>query len=179
MLQSHIPSRVWLSGLLYFSMSLSLFGMSSVPTPVAASDRALGKGVIPGPVPARVLRVIDGDTVVVRAAIWPGQYIDVSVRLANVDAPELRSHCKQVRDRAWRARNVLHSMIAGTTINLHDIRHGKYAGRVVARARTIDGEAISEGLIAAGVVVLYRDRRKARRKNAAECSTAAALTLKP
>ena len=45
-------------------------------------------------VPARVVRVIDGDTVEVLARPWPGQTIQAIVRLAGVDAPELRGEVR-------------------------------------------------------------------------------------
>ena len=60
-----------------------------VPAPLLAKES------LAGPVPATVERVIDGDTLVVRARIWHGQEIIVRVRLANVDTPELsRSACE-------------------------------------------------------------------------------------
>ena len=43
----------------------------------------------PGPVSAVVERVVDGDTLDVRADIWLGQSLNVRVRIAGVDAPEL------------------------------------------------------------------------------------------
>lgn len=45
---------------------------------------------IPGPVPAEILHIVDGDTVGVRAHTWPGQYVEIRVRLRGVDAPEIR-----------------------------------------------------------------------------------------
>ncbi len=44
-----------------------------------------------GPVAAHVSRVIDGDTFEASAAIWLGQAITVRVRIAGIDAPELRA----------------------------------------------------------------------------------------
>ena len=40
-----------------------------------------------GPVPAFVERVVDGDTLVVRARIWLGQELRIMVRVAGIDAP--------------------------------------------------------------------------------------------
>ncbi|MEZ5921166.1 MAG: hypothetical protein R3C60_07395 [Parvularculaceae bacterium] len=79
--------------------------------PAAASD-------LPGPVPARVERVVDGDTVRVAAEIWVDQTVSISVRLKDVDAPELfrpkcpaekarkraqQSLCRRLR-RRWRCQ---------------------------------------------------------------------------
>jgi endonuclease YncB( thermonuclease family) len=43
-----------------------------------------------GPYPATVLEVKDGDTVRVRAEIWPGFFREVDVRVRGIDTPETR-----------------------------------------------------------------------------------------
>mgnify|MGYP001996263084 CR=1 FL=1 len=48
---------------------------------------AFAADTLPGPIQAEVIRVIDGDTIEVRAEIWLGQYIETNVRLAGMDAP--------------------------------------------------------------------------------------------
>ena len=48
---------------------------------------AMAADTLPGPIQAEVLRVIDGDTIEVRAKIWLDQYIETNVRLAGLDAP--------------------------------------------------------------------------------------------
>jgi endonuclease YncB( thermonuclease family) len=50
-------------------------------------------GVLAGPVMARVIRVYDGDTILVRARIWVDQEIEIRVRLAGVDTPEIKGQC--------------------------------------------------------------------------------------
>ena len=42
-----------------------------------------------GPFQAEVLRIIDGDTVVVRVHVWPGLFQTTRVRLRGFNAPEL------------------------------------------------------------------------------------------
>lgn len=44
---------------------------------------------LPGPIPAEVIKIVDGDTVKVRAHIWVDQTVEISVRLRGIDAPEL------------------------------------------------------------------------------------------
>jgi endonuclease YncB( thermonuclease family) len=107
--------------------------------------------VIRGPVPARVVRVVDGDTVVVRARIWLGQEVETRVRLEGVDTPELRGGCDHERHLAQRARAFVAMRAAGQAVVLWHIRYGKYAGRVVARIETADGEDLSLALISAGL----------------------------
>jgi len=121
------------------------------------------RSALQGPIAARVLRVVDGDTIRVRAMVWLGQYVEVSVRLDEIDAPELNSRCRTTRNRAWRARNQLHQLVSGTTVQLHSVRRGKYAGRVVASVHTTDGRRVSELLLASGVADPFVRRSRKRR----------------
>jgi len=123
-------------------------------SPLGARER------LPGPVPARVVAVRDGDTLVVRARIWLGQVIRTKVRLAGVDTPELRGHCDRERRMAAAARMFVARKIDARRVTLRDIRYGKYAGRVVARVITARGEDLGEALIAAGLGRRYRGRQR-------------------
>ena len=111
---------------------------------------AIGE-TIPGPVIAEVLDVIDGDTLLVRARIWLGHKVETRVRLAGVDAPELGGACARERLLARRARDFIKTRVAGDAVLLHDIRFGKYAGRVVARVTPSENEDLSAALLAAGL----------------------------
>lgn len=108
----------------------------------------LAEQVIGGPVAARVERVIDGDTVEVRAAIWPGTEVLRSVRTRGMDAPEItRSTCERERVRGEAARAFLIQLVEGKTVYLSDIADDKYGGRVDARVTTEDGRDVAELLI--------------------------------
>ena len=115
---------------------------------------------VPGPVQARVLRVIDGDTIVVRARIWLGQAIDTQVRLDGVDTPEIRGECEFERRLAERARDLIIARSAAGNVVLSEIHYGKYAGRVVARVRTPDGGDFSTALVQAGLGRAYKGGRR-------------------
>lgn len=114
---------------------------------------ASGADVIPGPVPAVVERVVDGDTLAVRALIWPGHEVRVLVRLDAIDAPEMRGpDCAAEFDQAVAARDAL-SAAAGETVTLHDVHFGKYAGRVVARVENAAGQDLGATLQAEGLAI--------------------------
>ncbi len=115
---------------------------------------------IPGPVPARVTGVIDGDTIVVRARIWLGQDVETRVRLAGADAPELNGGCESERRLARRARDFVRALAAGGRVVLSHISYGKYAGRVVASVRVPGGEDFSQALIAADLARPYGGGRR-------------------
>jgi len=114
-----------------------------------------------GPVSARVVRVIDGDTVEVAAAIWLDQELIVKVRLAGIDAPEIfRPSCAAERRRGHAAKAFLESFFEGRKARLVDVRRGKYAGRVVARLAVPKGGDAGEALLAAGLAAPMTDGRR-------------------
>jgi endonuclease YncB( thermonuclease family) len=115
---------------------------------------------VPGRVQARILRVIDSDTIVVRARIWLGQNIDTQVRLEGVDAPEIKGKCEHERRLALRARDLILNRSAGGMVILSEIHYGKYAGRVVARVRTPDGGDFSKALVEARLGRAYKGGRR-------------------
>lgn len=123
-----------------------------------ALDRPLDRPVLnrlPGPVPAEVLRVVDGDTIEVRAHIWLGQQVTTLVRLARIDAPELKGKCESERAAARRAKARIEEKVAGGEVVLRDIRFEKYAGRVMSRVETSNGEDLAAALKREGLVRAY------------------------
>jgi len=115
---------------------------------------------IPGPIPALVVRVVDGDTIIVRARIWLGQVIETQVRLNGADAPEIKGKCSSERHLAQKARDLIITVTGNGQVILRDIQYGKYAGRVVARVLTPAGRDFSQVLIKAGLGRPYNGRRR-------------------
>ena len=122
----------------------------------AASGDAGMRDVLAGPVAAEVLEVIDGDTIAVRVRIWLGQDLETRVRLEGIDAPELHGKCPRERQLAVSARDFLKARLADRPVTLHDVQLGKYAGRVVARVSTEDGDDVGGALVRAGLARGYR-----------------------
>lgn len=114
-----------------------------------------GRRVISGPVIADVLKVIDGDTIKVRAQIWVDQYIEINVRFAGTDTPELRARCPDERLRAVLARAELERLVLDGEVILYDIEADKYGGRVAARVQSIDGVDLGLAMQARGLGVPY------------------------
>jgi len=111
-----------------------------------------------GPIPAMVVRVVDGDTLNVRARIWINQELDTAVRLLGIDAPELNGACEAERLKARQARDFLEARSAGRLVVLHEITNDKYGGRVIARVATESGEDLGAGLVAMGLAATYDGR---------------------
>jgi len=112
-----------------------------------------------GPVPAEVLRVLDGDTVEVEARIWLGQTVRTLVRLRGADAPELHGRCARERDLAAKARAFVTGRANGA-VTLRDIARDKYGGRVTARVLDAKGQDITAALLRAGLARPYGGRAK-------------------
>ena len=126
---------------------------------------------LPGPVPGIVERVIDGDTLAVRARIWLGQQVRVHVRLAGIDAPEMKGRCPQERAMATVAQRFAEDFVGNSTgatlraapaathtspqIWLSDISEGKYAGRILARVANAAGEDLGKAMLGAGIARPY------------------------
>ncbi len=128
-------------------------------TPAGAANR-----LIDGPVAAEVVKVIDGDTVLVQAMPWPDHRVSTYVRLRGIDAPELRSKCPAFRKAAFDAKSELASLIEGEqVVQLTAISGDKYFGRVVADLELPDGTRPADHLLEAGLVEPYSGQTKSKR----------------
>jgi endonuclease YncB( thermonuclease family) len=92
---------------------------------------------------AQVIRVSDGDSVTVRYGA-----LDISVRLANIDAPE--------RGQPWsqRSRADLVRLVGGQTIEIIPLDKDRY-GRTVARLMT-NGQNVNTEMVRLGAAWAYR-----------------------
>ncbi len=116
---------------------------------------------LPGPIPAEVIKIVDGDTIKVRATIWVDQTVEVSVRLRGIDAPELfRPKCPAEKILARSAKaSVAASSPVGSMVSLSNITRDKYGGRVVASVMTSDGETLAARLLAQGQAIAMGDEK--------------------
>ena len=138
------------AGLRRLAVALLLVPLASHSLSRAAADETL-----PGPVPVEVVAVLDGDTIEVVAQIWIGQRLRIRVRLAGVDAPELRGACEAEKAGAERARALVVRSVEGDGVTLNEIAYGKFAGRVVARVVLPDGDDLSALLLRSGLAKPY------------------------
>jgi endonuclease YncB( thermonuclease family) len=117
-----------------------------------------------GPVKAEVVRVIDGDTILVEAMPWPDHRVTTYVRLRGIDAPELRSRCAAFRHAARQAQEELAALMQGQErVTLTTISGDKYFGRVVADLNLEDGRQPARILLDSGLVEPYQGKTKSRR----------------
>ncbi|WP_157016521.1 thermonuclease family protein [Mesorhizobium xinjiangense] len=121
---------------------------------------AAAKGDFPGPVEAHVLRIIDGDTLVAEATIWPGHVVTATIRLRGIDAPETRAACEEERRTAARAREALSALVGTGPVRISNISAGKYYGRVLADVETADGRGLTGEMLARRLVRPYAGGRR-------------------
>ncbi len=111
---------------------------------------------------AEVVRIIDGDTIVVVANIWPRMSTYVHVRLRGIDTPEYRGAAiceKQLSKQATAYVTTLVSV--GDWVTLKDVTLGKYAGRVVGNL-VVRGKDLSTYMIKKGYAVPYNGGKKTK-----------------
>lgn len=125
-----------------------------------ATTPADARDMIAGPVPGKVLSVLDGDTVTVRLHIWIGQDVETHVRIAGIDTPEMKGKCAKEREMAAAARAALEHLLADSTITLTNIRHEKYAGRVMAEAVNGAGVDLAAYLTEKGFARPYAGKKR-------------------
>lgn len=135
---------------------LILCGIITLSLALAAQAAAFEQRV-----PARVTRVIDGDTFKVEARVWPGITAQANVRVRGVDTPESRrAKCGEYeRRRGLAARDFVRGVI-GEQVWLINVSYGKFARRVVASVLLADGRDLTALLLATGHALPYRGGRR-------------------
>ena len=129
---------------------------------VITSGTSYAEPPLPGPYPASVVSVVDGDTVKVIVKIWLGLSQEVAVRLEGIDTPETRSaKCPHERELGLKAKSFVEKLLpAGSTISLGRVSDDKYHGRVVATLRTNNGEDVGQRLLKDGLARPYHNGEK-------------------
>lgn len=124
-------------------------------------SEASGSQIIEGPIKGEVLNVIDGDTLSVKMNVWLDQQIEVNLRVVGIDTPELRGKCDLEKTKAKEARSEIIKLIKNDAVKLYNIRHDKYAGRVLANVQTATGIDLAEYMISKGFARPYKgDKRQ-------------------
>ena len=109
-----------------------------------------------GPYYAEVVRTIDGDTIVVRARIFPHFEANLSVRIAGIDTPEIRGKCEEEKQLAQDAKAWVENRFPpGTWVLLENVEDDKYSGRVVADVYLSPDMSLGQMLLDDGQAVEY------------------------
>jgi endonuclease YncB( thermonuclease family) len=124
-------------------------GVLAVPVDVTASER------LEGPFHARVIEVIDGDSLRVVVRVWLGQHIETVVRIRGIDTPERRSACPGESKAAQAATEALDRLVGPGTVVLSHIAGDKYFGRVLADVTLESGASLREEMLHSGLARVY------------------------
>jgi endonuclease YncB( thermonuclease family) len=127
---------------------IALFALLLTVGEASAAER------LAGPVAAEPIRVIDGDSLVVRAHIWLGQTVETMVRIRGIDAPEIDGKCREEKMLAAAATDRLRELVADGTLLLTDIEPDKYGGRVLSEVATV-GKDVGAEMMKAGLARPY------------------------
>jgi micrococcal nuclease len=113
--------------------------------------------VVPGPVRAHVVKVVDGDTFQVIAEIWKGTYVLTDIRVGGVDTPEKKGRAKCAHEAALaeQASAATKALIDGKDVLLYNVQYEKYGGRVLGDAKTTDGTSVAGNLVGKGLAKPY------------------------
>lgn len=104
------------------------------------------------------IRVIDGDTFDAELGLPKGQGFYIRVRLADIDAPELRGKCKREKSLASAAKSFVADWLSVPPVKLTVRGRDRY-GRLLAAVESGRGD-LSRALIEAGLVQVYVPGKK-------------------
>jgi micrococcal nuclease len=135
----------------------AMLAVAFLLSPAASAEAAKS---FKGPVEATVIEIIDGDTFLAEAHVWPGHSVRVNIRVRGIDAPEMKSRCERERLAALHAREVLAELLGTGAVSISNIGGAKYYGRVLADVATPDGSAVSEIMLARDIVRPYRGGKR-------------------
>jgi micrococcal nuclease len=114
-------------------------------------------------IPAEIIRVVDGDTVDIRAHVWLDHQVTARVRLRGIDAPERDGRCPDESRRAAEAAEALARVLEERPLFLSDLGRDKFGGRVLGRIVLASGRDAGEVMIASGHARPYTGGRRDRR----------------
>jgi endonuclease YncB( thermonuclease family) len=129
---------------------------------VLQPSRAAAAESLAGPIEARVLEVLDGDSLRVIVHVWLGQHIETLVRIRGIDAPERRGRCAGEIAAAAEATATLGRLVGSGPVILHRVAGDKYFGRVLADVTSDAGVELAPAMLAGGFARAY-DGAGARR----------------
>lgn len=120
-----------------------------------------GRDRVSGPIAVEVLDVYDGDSFSVLAHMWPKQYVEAQVRVAGIDAPEMRGRCEEEKKLARDAKKLVEKFLKfGEPITIRNVSLDKFGGRVDADVHNAKGESLAGALIRAKLARPYHGGAK-------------------
>jgi len=107
-----------------------------------------------GPYSAKLIRVLDGDTVEILVPLWPGLTKTTKLRLSGVNTPEMRRASECEKKAGQQAKEFTVQFLAPGNIVVTDVKNGKFAGRVLGNIH-VNGHSLGQALIFSGLAKPY------------------------
>ncbi len=111
---------------------------------------------------ARVIRILDGDTVVLSADLGFKVFTEIPVRLAHIDTPELRSPDDEEAARAMEAKRKLIELLADPNVIIRSFKpfKGDKFGRYLVEIINSAGVNVNQTLLDLGLATPYEGGKK-------------------
>jgi endonuclease YncB( thermonuclease family) len=108
--------------------SLIFISQPGVPDNTAIGESQKGRKIYPGTYEVILVRVYDGDTIIVDVPVFPAIIGDnILVRLSHIDTPEMTDKRPEVKTLAIKAREVLKQILHDAKkIELTELKRDKY-----------------------------------------------------
>lgn len=110
---------------------------------------------------SKVIRVIDGDTLLLRAE-WVPEPLpkQIYLRVAGIDTPEMKGKCADETDLALEAKAYTETFVKTREIEIDLVSWDKYGGRILGNIRAQDGGDLATELLTHGLGREYKGGRK-------------------
>lgn len=152
--------------LILSSFMFVCFFVGLTPSKATSDGELMANGKPDYQYEGQVIRVIDADTLRVKAHISPGLEQTVDVRVRGIDSPELKTKCKNEKELAKEAKKIVEKhFLPDTWVYIEGIGKDGF-GRVVAHIKKLRSKypvndgwlKIDELLLARGLAVPYEKK---------------------
>ncbi len=105
---------------------------------------------------AKVLRIVDGDTISLEIDMGMKIYFKSNCRLSGINAPELNSKDHLIAEKAVQATIYLKGLLPiSSIVDLQSISLDKY-GRSIGQITTKEGVVVNDEMVKSGNAVVYK-----------------------
>jgi len=109
-------------------------------------------------IPARICRVIDGDTFVALMC-FDGFYFKTRLRLSGIDTPEVRTKNALMKKAGLYVKEQVEKLILNKIVTAKLLCHDKFGGRIVSTV-CVDKKSLAEILLECGMAKIFESGRK-------------------
>jgi endonuclease YncB( thermonuclease family) len=112
-----------------------------------------------GPYQAKIVRVMDANTLKLNVAVWPGQVNQIILKVADIETPQTKGFCETERLMAREARAFTNSFL-GRSVLLEDLQLSQKEGVYTATVKNDRGDDLARALMDAGYAVKFDEQKR-------------------